>query len=221
MQSNTQSIAFLERKVINIENLFDKAFYSLSNELDEYIEQVKKLPTDSMVRDIFEITIKDEIVESFRSSWAHTDEEYASILLLDKPLKYLYEKVLDREISNIVILVEDSVNKILNDLVFKIEKIKESEDYNLIKNINELIDKIKVDDITNKFSELFNIQKINILSINDILKTKSDTKKLYHFLTSTEFKKNIVNDIELSKKNDENIIPNLQQLIKKNKEIER
>jgi len=123
--------------------------------------------------------------------------------------------------TNIHTIIEDNVNNTLYNLVEEVEKIKDSKNYDLIKNIDELFNEISDIDLKNKLNDLFQINKFNVLNIDKILNLESDTKKLYHFFTSIEFKKSIADNIELSKKMSENILPNLQKLINKNKEIER
>ena len=202
-------------------DVFNQVYSKLNNEFEEYLDEIKKLPVDDIIKKCYETTIKIGIIENFTYSWSHDDEQLVALSMFDNSLNYLYQKWIDSDTENIFIVLEDNINNTLYDLVKEVEKIKDSKNYNLIKNLDELINEISDIDLKNKLNDLFQINKFNVLNIDKILNLESDTKKLYHFFTSIEFKKSIADNIELSKKMSENILPNLQKLINKNKEIER
>ena len=199
----------------------NQIYYKLSEEFDKYLDEIRNLSIDDIIEKSYEITIKAEIVKTFYYYFMGDSEEFDAISMLDNPLDYFYQKWMDSDTENIHTIIEDNVNNTLYDLVEEVEKIKDSKNYNLIKNLDELINEISDIDLKNKLNDLFQINKFNIINIDRILNWESDTKKLYHFFTSIEFKKSIADNIELSKKMNENILPNLQKLINKNKEIER
>lgn len=199
----------------------NQIYYKLSDEFDKYLDEIRNLSIDDIIEKSYETTIKTEIVKTFYYYFMGDGEELDAISMLDKPLDYFYQKWMDSDTENIHTIIEDNVNNNLYDLVEEVEKIKDSKNYDLIKNIDELFNEISDIDLKNKLNDLFQINKFNVMNIDRILSLESDTKKMYHFLTSIEFIKSISNNIELSKKMNENILPNLQKLINKNKEIER
>ena len=199
----------------------NQIYYKLSDEFDKYLDEIRNLSIDDIIEKSYETTIKTEIVKTFYYYFMGDGEEIDAISMLDNSLDYFYQKWMDSDTENIHTIIEDNVNNTLYDLVEEVEKIKDSKNYDLIKNLDELINEISDIDLKNKLNDLFQINKFNIINIDRILNWESDTKKLYHFFTSIEFKKSIADNIELSKKMNENILPNLQKLINKNKEIER
>ena len=199
----------------------NQIYYKLNDEFDKYLDEIRNLSIDDIIEKSYETTIKAEIVKTFYLYFMGDSEEFAAISMFDNSLDYFYQKWMDSDTENIHTIIEDNVNNTLYDLVEEVEKIKDSKNYDLIKNIDELFNEISDIDLKNKLNDLFQINKFNVMNIDRILSLESDTKKMYHFLTSNEFKKSISNDIELSKKMSENILPNLQKLINKNKEIER
>ena len=199
----------------------NQIYYKLSDEFDKYLDEIRNLSIDDIIEKSYETTIKTEIVKTFYYYFMGDGEEIDAISMLDNSLDYFYQKWMDSDTENIHTIIEDNVNNTLYDLVEEVEKIKDSKNYDLIKNIDELFNEISDIDLKNKLNDLFQINKFNVINIDRILSLESDTKKMYHFLTSNEFKKSISNDIELSKKMNENILPNIQKLINKNKKIER
>ncbi|MBE6141107.1 MAG: DUF3848 domain-containing protein [Firmicutes bacterium] len=214
-------LLILERKVIIMYEVSNQIYYKLNDEFDKYLDEIRNLSIDDIIEKSYETTIKAEIVKTFYYYFMGDSEEFDAISMFDNSLDYFYQKWMDSDTENIHTIIEDNVNNTLYNLVEEVEKIKDSKNYDLIKNIDELFNEISDIDLKNKLNDLFQINKFNVLNIDKILNLESDTKKLYHFFTSIEFKKSIADNIELSKKMSENILPNLQKLINKNKEIER
>jgi len=214
-------LLILERKVIIMYEVSNQIYYKLNDEFDKYLDEIRNLSIDDIIEKSYETTIKAEIVKTFYYYFMGDSEEFDAISMFDNSLDYFYQKWMDSDTENIHTIIEDNVNNTLYNLVEEVEKIKDSKNYDLIKNIDELFNEISDIDLKNKLNDLFQINKFNVLNIDKILNLESDTKKLYHFFTSIEFKKSIADNIELSKKMSENILPNLQKLINKNKENER
>lgn len=83
----------------NNEFLNQKLWEKMQAELDSFIAELKTKPSSEVIEFAYELTYKDDILESFdfdfEGNYPLTNEQAKALLSLKYPLDYLYQEWLD------------------------------------------------------------------------------------------------------------------------------
>lgn len=106
----------------------DKLYQKLEEELKQYIEKIRKNGVDYAIDRAYEITIKQEIIDSIMYDHNLSNNEVKALLSSDNVLDVMYDDWLNcdgniRERLNYCI--DESIDTITND--YKKDKIKNKE----------------------------------------------------------------------------------------------
>ena len=96
----------------------------VQSEYDEFIENLKKLPSEKVIDFSYEKVIKEDLVTSIEST--NLDEIQAkSLYRLKYPLDYCYKEWLDNDLNHMEML-EDTINDAANKISNRERNDKES-----------------------------------------------------------------------------------------------
>lgn len=96
----------------------------VQSEYDEFIENLKKLPSEKVIDFSYEKVIKEDLVTSIEST--NLDEVQAkSLYRLKYPLDYCYREWLDNDLSHMEML-EDTINDAASKISNRERNDKES-----------------------------------------------------------------------------------------------
>ena len=96
----------------------------VQSEYDEFIESLKKLPSEKVIDFSYEKVIKEDLVTSIEST--NLDEIQAkSLYRLKYPLDYCYKEWLDNDLNHMEML-EDTINDAANKISNRERNDKES-----------------------------------------------------------------------------------------------
>ena len=96
----------------------------VQSEYDEFIENLKKLPSEKVINFSYEKVIKEDLVTSIEST--NLDEIQAkSLYRLKYPLDYCYREWLDNDLSHMEML-EDTINDAASKISNRERNDKES-----------------------------------------------------------------------------------------------
>lgn len=96
----------------------------VQSEYDEFIENLKKLPSEKVIDFSYEKVIKEDLVTSIEST--NLDEvQDKSLYRLKYPLDYCYREWLDNDLSHMEML-EDTINDAANKISNRERNDKES-----------------------------------------------------------------------------------------------
>ena len=74
-------------KLNNLKRLYVK----LQRELQQYEEELKKLPVEEIIKKSYETTCKEEFAEMFNTEYKYDNREIIALLNIENTLEYLYQ----------------------------------------------------------------------------------------------------------------------------------
>lgn len=117
----------------NNEILNQKVCDKMQAELDSFIEELKTKPPSDIIESAYELTYKEDILESFdfdfEGNYPLTNEQAKALLSLKYPLDYLYQEWLDYDGSVLDTLRQSNelaIKKQTDYLKTRADKEKES-----------------------------------------------------------------------------------------------
>ena len=97
-------------------------YYKLENELDVYMEDLKRSAPEGIIRRSYETVMKQELVWLFYpDEERYSLDEIKALKNCDNSLDTLYHRWMDIDL-NLNELLEDSVNEIVSDLAYSVER---------------------------------------------------------------------------------------------------
>ena len=176
-----------------IGELTEKVYEKLHSDFLKYLEEIKKLPANELENKIYEMLFKQEIVDMLYGRERYNKLELNALLKKDNLLDYLYSKwdstayVSDLSIENdIEEQIEQAIEIVMLDLatddVSLIKtKIKNSPNYELIKDISETLTALDNYDFCYHLKDRFNVEDFDTVEVYEILNTKDGAKYIYDF----------------------------------------
>ena len=208
-----------------IKNLTDKLYSKLKKEYSNYVSEVKQLPVEEIIARSYELTIKQEFVETFYETNRFNKFQLLSLLEKEQPLQFLYDLWMDADsgIHNLLMealdynfdeLGEDYENKIML-------KIQKDKNYNLIKQISDSFQQRDFYDFCTDIKHRFNVDDLDEYDVYKILNSKDGGKYLYDFLDQVRYEKQVkyllevqALDSEKIKNIEDKILPELKNIIR-------
>ena len=208
-----------------IKNLTDKLYSKLKKEYSNYVSEVKQLPVEEIIARSYELTIKQEFVETFYETNRFNKFQLLSLLEKEQPLQFLYDLWMDADsgIHNLLMealdynfdeLGEDYENKIML-------KIQKDKNYNLIKQISDSLQQLDFYDFCTDIKQRFNVDDLDEYDVYKILNSKDGGKYLYDFLDQVRYEKQVkyllevqALDSEKIKNIEDKILPELKNIIR-------
>ena len=228
-----------------IGKLAEKVYEKLHSDFLKYLEEIKKLPVNELENKIYEMLFKQEIVDMFYGRERYNKLELNALLKKDNLLDYLYSKwdstayVSDLSIENdIEEQIEQAIEIVMLDLatddVSLIKtKIKNSPNYELIKDISETLTALDNYDFCYHLKDRFNVEDFDTVEVYEILNTKDGAKYIYDFCDQVRHEDQVkyllqIHVLDNDKINniEDKILPKLKNYINqqeknKNKDYER
>lgn len=228
-----------------IGELTEKVYEKLHSDFLKYLEEIKKLPANELENKIYEMLFKQEIVDMFYGRERYNKLELNALLKKDNLLDYLYSKwdstayVSDLSIENdIEEQIEQAIEIVMLDLatddVSLIKtKIKNSPNYELIKDISETLTALDNYDFCYHLKDRFNVEGFDTVEVYEILNTKDGAKYIYDFCDQVRHEDQVkyllqIHVLDNDKINniEDKILPKLKNYINqqeknKNKDYER
>ena len=228
-----------------IGKLTEKVYEKLHSDFLKYLEEIKKLPVNELENKIYEMLFKQEIVDMFYGRERYNKLELNALLKKDNLLDYLYSKwdstayVSDLSIENdIEEQIEQAIEIVMLDLatddVSLIKtKIKNSPNYELIKDISETLTALDNYDFCYHLKDRFNVEDFDTVEVYEILNTKDGAKYIYDFCDQVRHEDQVkyllqIHVLDNDKINniEDKILPKLKNYINqqeknKNKDYER
>lgn len=228
-----------------IGELTEKVYEKLHSDFLKYLEEIKKLPANELENKIYEMLFKQEIVDMFYGRERYNKLELNALLKKDNLLDYLYSKwdstayVSDLSIENdIEEQIEQAIEIVMLDLatddVSLIKtKIKNSPNYELIKDISETLTALDNYDFCYHLKDRFNVEDFDTVEVYEILNTKDGAKYIYDFCDQVRHEDQVkyllqIHVLDNDKINniEDKILPKLKNYINqqeknKNKDYER
>lgn len=228
-----------------IGELTEKVYEKLHSDFLKYLEEIKKLPANELENKIYEMLFKQEIVDMLYGRERYNKLELNALLKKDNLLDYLYSKwdstayVSDLSIENdIEEQIEQAIEIVMLDLatddVSLIKtKIKNSPNYELIKDISETLTALDNYDFCYHLKDRFNVEDFDTVEVYEILNTKDGAKYIYDFCDQVRHEDQVkyllqIHVLDNDKINniEDKILPKLKNYINqqeknKNKDYER
>lgn len=205
----------------NTEELSNKVYKKLESEFDMFKESCLSKTKEEIINSAYEITIKEEIVESFRKN-SYDEEQYLALLENDNMLENIYQDWMNAE-SGIHIPIEESIDFYLNEIEEKYTKLESDPNSKLIKDMTKTLRELR----NYEFYDDNIIQKNFIYydknDVQDLLNSKDGPRNLLNYFNDVKKNEHLnylkeiqVIDTESINKIDE-YIPKLNEIINKNR----
>jgi len=207
-----------------IKELTDKVYNKLHNEYLEYIDNIKQLTPNEIIKKSYPITIRQELVDMFYGTVNFDKFQLLGLLEKENTLDYLYEAYENTD-GGLHNLLEEKLDEefydLGNDYEEKIkEKIESDKNSELIKNISEVLEELNRYEFCNYIQQKFSVEDFDVLDVYNILNTKDGAKYLYDFCDQVRneqqllyLKEIMVINSESIDSIDDKILPKLKEII--------
>lgn len=205
----------------NTEELSNKVYKKLEHEFDMFKESCLSKTKEEIINSAYEITIKEEIVESFKNK-VYDEEQYLALLENDNMLENIYQDWMNAE-TGIHIPIEESIDFYLDEIEEKYTKLESDPNSKLIKDMTKTLRELR----NYEFYDDNIIQKNFIYydknDVQDLLNSKDGPRNLLNYFNDVKNNEHLnylkeiqVIDIESINRIDE-YIPKLNEIINKNR----
>ena len=214
------------------QDLINKVYDKLENEYLNYVSKVKKLSVEEILEESYELTIKREFVDMLCDNNIFKKFQLLALLEKENPLQFLYYSWIkaDSGIHNLLLeQLSDDFYKLGIDYEKNfLLKLQKDKNYNLIKDISDVLQEIDNYDFCYYIKEKFKVEDLDEYDVYKILNSKNGAKYLYEFLQEV-MKEEQINylvenkTIDSSKINkiETEILPKLKNIKQQFKEKER
>lgn len=206
-----------------IEELSEKVYKKINKEYNSYLEDIKKLSSDEIIKSAYEITVKQELVEMF----CHEENKYKLMVLLEKDnaLEFLYNSWMETD-GGLHNIVEEKLAPIFYDMTIDckkniLEKIKKNSNYELICDISDTLQAFDTSDFCYHIKDKFDIDNLDIYDVYSMLQTKEDINFLIDYFKGMKANEHLSYCIEIGvidyqsyNRIDEKLLPGLLKLKK-------
>lgn len=207
-----------------IEDLANKVYNKLRNEYFKYVENIKKLSPEEIIKNSYPITIRQEFVNMFYGTGNFNKFRLLGLLEKENTLDYLYNAYENTD-GGLHNLLEEKLDEefyvLANDYESKInEKINSDKYSKLIKDISEVLKELDRYDFCNYIQQKFNVEDLDAFDVYNILNTKDGAKYLYDFCDQVRHEEQLLHLKEIMVINsevidniDDKILPKLKEFI--------
>lgn len=189
--------------------LADKVYNKVHNEYMEYIDNIKRLPIEEIVKNSHSITMRQEFVDMFQGTENFNKFQLLALLEKENTLDYLYEVYEDTDggLHNFLEeKLDDEFYDLGNDYEEKInEKIELDNNSELIKDISEVLTELNRYEFCHYIQQKFNAEDLDAFDVYNILNAKDGAKYLYDFCDNVRHEQQLLYLKEISVINSEAI----------------
>ena len=213
-------------------DLVEKLYLKLKEEYLNYVNNIKQLPVEEIIKKSYELTIRKEFVDMFYDNRDFNKFQLLALLEKEQPLQYLYDSWMDCDygINNLLLDNLDNTfyelgNDYENEVMLEIQKDK---NYSLIESISDVLQAFDNYDFCTYLKQKFNVNDLDEYDVYKILNSKDGGKYLYDFLDQIRYEDQVnylldiqVLDSEKVNSIEDKILPDLKKNIRqqdKNKE---
>ena len=213
-------------------DLVKKLHLKLKEEYLNYVNNIKQLPVEEIIKKSYELTIRKEFVDMFYDNRDFNKFQLLALLEKEQPLQYLYDSWMDCDygINNLLLDNLDNTfyelgNDYENEVMLEIQKDK---NYSLIESISDVLQAFDNYDFCTYLKQKFNVNDLDEYDVYKILNSKDGGKYLYDFLDQIRYEDQVnylldiqVLDSEKVNSIEDKILPDLKKNIRqqdKNKE---
>ena len=213
-------------------DLVKKLHLKLKEEYLNYVNNIKQLPVEEIIKKSYELTIRKEFVDMFYDNRDFNKFQLLALLEKELPLQYLYDSWMDCDygINNLLLdNLDDTFYELGNDYENKVMlKIQKDKNYSLIESISDVLQAFDNYDFCTYLKQKFNVNDLDEYDVYKILNSKDGGKYLYDFLDQIRYEDQVnylldiqVLDSEKVNSIEDKILPDLKKNIRqqdKNKE---
>ena len=207
-----------------IEDLRNKVYHKINSEYLEYIDNIKQLSLEDIIKNSYQIAIKEEFIDMFSVTGNYNKFQLLALLEKENTLDYLYEAYegTDGGLHNFLEeKLDEEFYNLGNDYVEKInEKIELDSNSELVKDISEALTKLDRYEFCNYIKKKFNVEDLDVLDVYNILNKKDGAKYLYDFCNQVKddqqllyLKEIMIIDSEAIDRIEDKILPKLKTII--------
>ena len=204
----------------------------LKEEYLNYVNNIKQLPVEEIIKKSYELTIRKEFVDMFYDNRDFNKFQLLALLEKEQPLQYLYDSWMDCDygINNLLLdNLDNTFYELGNDYENKVMlKIQKDKNYSLIESISDVLQAFDNYDFCTYLKQKFNVNDLDEYDVYKILNSKDGGKYLYDFLDQIRYEDQVnylldiqVLDSEKVNSIEDKILPDLKKNIRqqdKNKE---
>lgn len=213
-------------------DLVEKLHLKLKEEYLNYVNNIKQLPVEEIIKKSYELTIRKEFVDMFYDNRDFNKFQLLALLEKEQPLQYLYDSWMDCDygINNLLLdNLDNTFYELGNDYENKVMlKIQKDKNYSLIESISDVLQAFDNYDFCTYLKQKFNVNDLDEYDVYKILNSKDGGKYLYDFLDQIRYEDQVnylldiqVLDSEKVNSIEDKILPDLKKNIRqqdKNKE---
>ena len=213
-------------------DLVKKLHLKLKEEYLNYVNNIKQLPVEEIIKKSYELTIRKEFVDMFYDNRDFNKFQLLALLEKEQPLQYLYDSWMDCDygINNLLLdNLDNTFYELGNDYENKVMlKIQKDKNYSLIESISDVLQAFDNYDFCTYLKQKFNVNDLDEYDVYKILNSKDGGKYLYDFLDQIRYEDQVnylldiqVLDSEKVNSIEDKILPDLKKNIRqqdKNKE---
>ena len=213
-------------------DLVEKLHLKLKEEYLNYVNNIKQLPVEEIIKKSYELTIRKEFVDMFYDNRDFNKFQLLALLEKEQPLQYLYDSWMDCDygINNLLLdNLDDTFYELGNDYENKVMlEIQKDKNYSLIESISDVLQAFDNYDFCTYLKQKFNVNDLDEYDVYKILNSKDGGKYLYDFLDQIRYEDQVnylldiqVLDSEKVNSIEDKILPDLKKNIRqqdKNKE---
>ena len=145
-------------------DLVEKLHLKLKEEYLNYVNNIKQLPVEEIIKKSYELTIRKEFVDMFYDNRDFNKFQLLALLEKEQPLQYLYDSWMDCDygINNLLLdNLDNTFYELGNDYENKVMlKIQKDKNYSLIESISDVLQAFDNYDFCTYLKQKFNFLKI-------------------------------------------------------------
>lgn len=212
---------------------------TMTNELNNYLADIKKLDKEEIIDKSYEISIRKELFKLLNNKNNYSRMELNVLSDYEYPLDSIRESINSYDTSTEVSLDElvnvFLYNEVSNNIQYEMEQLEYNPNRKLIYEVSEVLEEMDKHNLCKNLKNKFEISKFcnienykRIVTVKEIFDSQEDINYLHNFLinlvSDKEFQSIKINEIneDIKEKMIKEVLPNLQSIVKETtKEINK
>lgn len=211
---------------------------NMTNELNNYLVDIKKLDKEEIIEKSYEISTRKELYKLLKNKNNYTRLELNVLSDYEYPLDSIRESINSYDTSTEVSLdnlVKDFLyNEIHNNIQYEMEQLEDNPNYDLIYATSEVLEEMDEHNLCENLKNKFEITRFcsmehykRIVTVKQIFDSQEDINYLYNFLTNLvndkEFQSVKINEINdnIKEKMIKEVLPDLKSIVKEAMQINK